>query len=276
MLQKSDMVPVSDKPFKPVDRVAGDLATGLIFLCDHARRDLPPEYGDLGLEASQFDRHIAYDIGAEAITLKLAERFGAPALMTRYSRLLIDPNRAEDDPTLIMPLSDGAVVPGNRHVSADERLKRLSLFYRPYHDAVAGMIDEALMEGIVPVIVSVHSFTHNWRGVTRPWDVGILWDRDPRLASPMIEAFRGQDGLVVGDNEPYSGALKGDTMYRHGTRRGLAHALIEYRQDLVGTEAGVAEWVDRSELVLRAILNNPELREIKHFGSCSDNRRTGR
>ena len=276
MLQMNEELVAAERPFKPVERIAGDLNTGLIFLCDHARRDLPGDYGDLGLPAAQFDRHIAYDIGAEAVTMGLAERFNAPAVLTRYSRLLIDPNRGEDDPTLIMPLSDGAVVPGNRHVSANERMKRLTLYYRPYHDAIATLIDEALMEGIVPVIVSVHSFTHNWRGASRPWHVGILWDRDPRLAVPMIEAFRQQEGLVVGDNEPYTGALKGDTMYRHGTRRGLAHALIEYRQDLVGEAAGVADWVERSEQVLRAILNAPDLRDIRHFGSKSDSRRLER
>lgn len=276
MLQKSEAVHTPDRPFRPVERISGDLTTGLIFLCDHARRDLPAEYGDLGLPAAQFERHIAYDIGAEAITRGLASQFNAPAVMTRYSRLLIDPNRGEDDPTLIMPLSDGAVVPGNRHIGADERMKRLTLYYRPYHDAVASLIDEALVEGIVPVVVSVHSFTHDWRGLTRPWQVGILWDRDPRLALPMIEGYRRQDGLVVGDNEPYTGALKGDTLFRHGTRRGLAHALIEYRQDLIGHEQGVNEWIERSEQVLRATMNASELREIRYFGSQSDARQNGR
>lgn len=271
MLQPADhnRLPQTDD-FTPVEELDGDMASGLILLCDHARNTLPERYGDLGLAPEQFSRHIAYDIGVEPLTRALSLALNAPAIMTRYSRLLIDPNRGEDDPTLIMPLSDGAVVPGNRHVGAAEREWRLNAYYRPYHDAIARRIDMALAAGHVPAIVAIHSFTHNWRGYIRPWHVGILWDSDPRLAVPMIAAFRRQEGLVVGDNEPYLGALKGDTMYRHGTSRGLAHALIEVRQDLIRDDAGVEEWTDRVLCVLRDILNAPDLRQQRHFGSLSD------
>jgi predicted N-formylglutamate amidohydrolase len=129
---------------------------------------------------------------------------------------------------------------------------------------------------VVPAILSVHSFTAHWRGFARPWHAGILWDRDPRLAVPLIDALRaGGNGLVIGDNEPYSGRLKGDCMYRHGTGRGLAHALVEIRQDLLGSAAGIGEWAERLAGCMASIAELGELREIRSFGSHSDGRATG-
>lgn len=258
---------VSDAHDDPVEEIGGDLSQGLILICDHATNLLPQRYGRLGLPESEFARHIAYDIGAGPLTRMIAQRMGVPAVMTCFSRLLIDPNRGEDDPTLIMRLSDGAVVPGNAHVDANERLNRLTRFYRPYHDAVARLIDKSLARDVVPAIIAVHSFTANWRGFPRPWHAGILWDADPRLAVPMIEALRAEGDIVVGDNEPYTGALKGDTMYKHGTCRGLAHALIEVRQDLIGDTAGVTAWADRLVPIFAALAKLSDLRDVRQYGS---------
>lgn len=191
--------------------------------------------------------------------------------MTRYSRLLIDCNRGEDDPTLIMRLSDGAIIPGNRTLTAGERAQRTARFYRPYHDAVRALIDRALAAGTVPVLLSMHSFTPVWRGVPRPWHAAVLWDKDPRLAAPLLSALRAEPGLVVGDNEPYHGALEGDCMWQHGTGRGLAHALVEVRQDLIAGKNGQAEWADRLagavERILADARSNPDLKTVKHYGS---------
>ena len=236
------------------ERVAGGARSPLLLLCDHASNHLPEAYGSLGLPVSQFDRHIAYDIGARDLTLALAHRLRVPAVLSRVSRLLIDPNRGLDDPTLIMKLSDGAIVPGNARIDEAERQRRTDLYYRPYHQAVTAALDAMVARGLAPLIVSLHSFTPQWKGMARPWHVGILWDRDGRLARPMIEAFSAQDGLVVGDNEPYSGALPGDTMNVHGTGRGIAHALIEIRQDLIATKSGVDEWCERVARVVEAIM----------------------
>jgi predicted N-formylglutamate amidohydrolase len=244
--------------------VAGAPESGILILCDHASNALPDDYGDLGLPPSQFERHIAYDIGAAAVTRSLARRLGAPAILTRFSRLLIDPNRGRDDPTLVMRLSDGAVIPGNATVDLAETLRRIERFYDPYDAAITRAIESALAAGHPPVLVTVHSFTPVWRGWPRPWHVGILWDADDRFARPLLDGLRAEKGLVVGDNEPYDGALSGDTVDRHGTVRGLANALIEIRQDLIATEAGAEEWAERFARLLAPLAARPDLRVPKH------------
>ncbi len=204
------------------------------------------------------------------MTRSLAEALGAPAVLSTFSRLLIDANRGEDDPTLIMRLSDGAVVPGNAKVDAAERARRIAHFHAPYHAAIAAAIERALAAGVIPALFSVHSFTPIWRGTPRPWHAGVLWDRDPRLAVPLIDALRADAGLVVGDNEPYAGALLNDTMYRHATRRGLAHALVEIRQDLIADEAGISAWSHRLTAILRDLNRDPELHELRRYGSHAE------
>jgi predicted N-formylglutamate amidohydrolase len=177
------------------------------------------------------------------VTLGLSDLFEAPAILSRYSRLLIDPNRGEDDPTLIMKLYDGSVIEGNRRVDATETARRITAYHRPYHAAIGAALDAAQAEGIAPRLVSIHSFTPQLRGrAPRPWHVGVLWDEDDRIAGPLIERLRAEDELVVGDNEPYSGHLRGDTLWRHGTCRGLPHVLIEIRNDLIADAAGQAAW----------------------------------
>lgn len=263
----SDPQIAAAKDDPPFERIDGDRSGGLLLLCDHASNRVPAPYGDLGLPPGAFERHIAYDIGCEALTRRLAATTGAPALMTRFTRLLIDPNRGEDDPTLVMRLSDGAVVPGNATVDAAERERRIARFHRPYHDAIDAELDAMAETGVTPAIVSIHSFTPAWKGVPRPWHVGILWDADPRISVALIAALRSDGDLVVGDNEPYDGALKGDTLYRHGTARGLAHTLIEVRQDLIADPGEASAWADRLLERLEPVLVDPHIREVRHHGS---------
>jgi len=237
----------------------GRADAGLLLLCDHAGNAFPPEYGTLGLPASQLQRHIAYDIGAAEVTRQLSAVLGAPAVMTRYSRLLIDPNRGEDDPTLIMRLSDGAIVPGNRVLTPAEREKRVQLYYRPYHEAIGGVLDRCVATGVAPAILSVHSFTESWKGVSRPWHAGVLWARDPRLAVPLFDALCAENDLIVGANQPYAGQYEGDTLWQHGTRRGLAHAIIEIRQDLIRDRKGQTAWAERLARIMRGLLDRADL-----------------
>jgi len=263
-----DMTPPADAGNPPpFEIVPGDPARGIVLTCDHAENCLPARYGTLGLGPEALARHIAWDPGARAVTLALAGRLGAPAVLSRFSRLLIDPNRGRDDPTLVMRISDRAPIPGNLAVDETERAARIARYYAPYDDAIARTIDGALATGTVPAIVAIHSFTPVWRGRGRPWQVGVLWDADPRLAVPLIDALRSPGDLVVGDNEPYDGALAGDALYRHATRRGLPHALVELRQDLIADDAGVEDWTDRLAAILTALDDRPGIREIRHFGS---------
>lgn len=239
----------------------GRADAGLVVLCDHAGNAFPPGYGTLGLPAAQLERHIAYDIGAAGIVRAISEALGVPAVMTRYSRLLIDPNRGPDDPTQIMRLSDGAVIPGNRKLDAAEREKRTRLYYDPYHRAIDRVLDRCVATGVPPMLLSVHSFTESWRTVARPWHVGVLWDlRDPRLAKPLLEGFYAEGDLIVGENEPYMGQVEGDCLWQHGTERGLANAILEVRQDLIRDAAGQAAWGERTARIVAKILGDTYLK----------------
>ena len=246
-----------DAGFAPVTCLDGDAACGLLLLCDHASAALPKAYGSLGLSRDHFSRHIAYDIGAAEVTRELAAQLRAPALMSNFSRLLIDPNRGADDPTLVMRISDRALIPGNARIDEAEIERRRSLYWRPYRQAIDARLDDMLATGIVPAIVSIHSFTPVWRDRPRPWQVGVLWDCDDRLARPFIAALRNEPDLVVGDNEPYDGALEGDTMFDHGTLRGLAHMLVEIRQDLIAEPADARAWARRLAPMIRTGLERP-------------------
>ncbi len=260
----------SNTAFPAFKITPGDMGGGLLLLCDHARNALPAEYGTLGLDASAFERHIAYDIGAEALTLGLAAALGVPAVQSCFSRLLIDPNRGADDPTIVMRLSDGTIVPGNHPITRDEINSRIERFHAPYHQAVAGVVDEMIATGPPPMIFSIHSFTPRWKQIVRPWEVAMLWDNDPRLPKFMIEGMRRDAKLMVGDNEPYDGALRNDTMYQHATQRGLAQGLIEVRQDLLGDDEGVFQWVNRLAPLLEEANAAPHMHEIRHYGSRTD------
>ncbi len=246
----------------------------LIFVCDHASNALPREYGTLGLDPESFRRHIAYDIGAADVTRAMAQAFNAPAVLGCYSRLLVDLNRGADDPTLVMKLSDRAVIPGNAKADSAEVATRTRRFYRPYHDAIEAQIARARAQGIAPVVISIHSFTPEWRGKKRPWQVGVLWNRkDGRLALPLLEALRREGDLTIGDNEPYSGELEGDCMEQHALAHGFAHVLIEIRQDLIETATGATQWAGRLMPILRTSLARLDPSQVRG-PAMNDDKRT--
>jgi predicted N-formylglutamate amidohydrolase len=178
-----------------------------------------------------------------------------------YSRLVIDCNRRLDDPTSIVEVSDGDRVPGNLGLSPAQRAQRAREIFAPYHAAVATALEQAGgATGVAPALVAIHSFTEVFGGRARPWHCGILWDRDPRLAVPLLAALRAEPGLVVGDNEPYSGRHPADyTVDTHGERHGRPHVCIEVRQDLLATPAGIAQWAGRLSRILAPRLADPAL-----------------
>jgi predicted N-formylglutamate amidohydrolase len=238
----------------PCEIIPGDPACGLVLACDHASNFVPDDIV-LGVAPEEFARHIAYDIGAAGVTRALARALGAPAVLTNFSRLIIDPNRGRDDPTLVMRLSDGAVVPGNARIDEAGKAARIARFYEPFDAAITEALTAAEATGRQPALVTIHSFTPYWRGVPRPWHVGILYDGDDRLARPLIDGLAADPaGLIVGDNDPYGGGLPGDTIDRHATVRGLRNALVEIRQDLIAGEDGQRDWAARFAKVLAPLL----------------------
>lgn len=237
-------------PFDVVDH-SGDPGRvhGLVLVCDHASNIVPPGVTPLGISDADMNRHIAWDVGAGGVTRRLAQDLGARAVLSRFSRLVIDPNRGEDDPTLVMKLYDGTIIEGNRSVDAAEVERRLKDYHRPYHQQISAALDSVEAD---PVLVSMHSYTPqlNNRPV-RPWQIGLLWDRDDRLVKPLLRRLREEPDLFVGDNEPYSGHLAGDSMWMHGTQRGIPHVLIEIRNDLIPDAEGQQAWADRLAPILR-------------------------
>jgi predicted N-formylglutamate amidohydrolase len=230
-----------------------------LLTCDHATNQVPDwvNGGDLGLPEAEMGRHIAYDIGAAGLTRALARALEAPAILSCFSRLVIDPNRGEDDPTLLMKLYDGTIIPANRHAGPAELAARLDRLYHPYHTALAALA------GRRPdtVICAIHSFTHQLRGrPPRPWQIGILYSHlDDRLAAPLIARLSTEPDLTVGDNEPYAGHLPGDAIDRHALRTGRPNVLIEVRQDLIRTGDGQEAWATRLAPILQSVLAEQRL-----------------
>lgn len=214
-----------------------------LITCDHATNVVPDTIagGDLGLDPAEMTRHIAHDIGALGVARALGAALDAPVIWSNFSRLVIDPNRGSDDPTLLMKVYDGTIIPANRYADGAERVARQALCYRPYHDAYAAL---AARPDIA--IVAIHSFTPQLRGrPTRPWQVGVLSAQDRRLADPLLACLQAEGDLCVGDNEPYVGHLPGDAVDQHALQHGRLNALIELRNDLIETPDAQQHWAQR-------------------------------
>ena len=215
-----------------------------LITCDHAS-NLVPEFvngGTLGVAPEDMARHIAYDVGAAGVAYALGRLLDAPVICSNFSRLVIDPNRGEDDPTLMMKLYDGTIIPGNRHADQAELEKRLNRLYRPYHTALSQMA--ARQPGTI--ICSVHSFTRQFKGrPPRPWHLGLLYAVDDRLARPLLARLNAEDDLCVGDNQPYSGHLAGDAIARHAIAYERPNILLELRNDLIETPPAQEAWAER-------------------------------
>src|SRR5690348_3016955 len=226
-----------------------------LLICDHASDAIPAALGDLGLDAGQRRRHIAWDIGIAEVTRHVARRLDAPAVLSGYSRLVIDCNRHLDDPTSIAQESDEVPVPGNRRLDAAARATRAEACFWPYHHAITAQIARMRAAGRAPALISLHSFTPVMQGFERPWHIGVLWNKDGRLAKPVLEGLARDPALCVGDNQPYDGrAGRGYGVAMHGEREGLPHVLLELRQDLIDTHHGAADWGERLARLFEEIL----------------------
>jgi len=249
----------------PFDVLNPDGAAPVVLICDHASPAIPGALNDLGLDTSALGHHVAVDIGASDVTRSLSRRLDAPAVLAGYSRLLIDMNRPTGDPESILEISDGIPVPGNRGLSEEEIAGREETFFWPYHRAIADITAQLWRRGPAPVLFSVHSFTPSLNGEERRWDVGVLWNRDPRLALPLIQNLCRRDVLRVGDNEPYSGREKAYTIDRHAGAQGLPACAVEIRQDHLKTSQGMDHWAEILGDALKDILTMETLHRVEHF-----------
>jgi len=235
----------------------------VLLICDHANPTIPQALGDLGLTDEQRGFHIAYDIGAAAVTRNLSVALDAPAVMCGYSRLVIDCNRSPGNPESIIEVSDGNPIPGNRNLTDTDVQQRQSEIFWPYHSTISTAVTQMWRRnGRPPALFSVHSFTPIWGGQQRPWDVGILWHHDKRISEPLMVDLEKTHGLHVGDNLPYAGIEAAYSIDVHGDAAGIANVVIEIRQDQVSHAAGIQAWSDRLAQSLPPIFANDDLHRI--------------
>lgn len=230
-------------------------AAPMIFICDHASNRVPPEIGDLGIDAAEMQRHIAWDIGAAAVTELLAQRFDAPAFFATASRLVIDCNRNWGDPGLMREISDGTPIPANRGIGAAEKKRRWDVYHQAYHTAIDAAIEAKLEAGQRPKIVAIHSMTPAMKGVLRPWQIAMCAHEERGLNDRVLAELRRNAGIVVGDNEPYNLDPREDfSIPHHAMRRGLPHLQVEFRQDEIDSPAGQARWAAIFATAIQAAL----------------------
>jgi len=234
-----------DEP-APVDIIRKDSESRFFLVCEHAGKLMPRRLDHLGLPEHERERHIAWDIGAGGMSHEMAARLGATLVTQRYSRLVIDCNRSPAVASAMPELSESTTIPGNLAISPAEREARVGEIFRPFHDTVRALLDERAAAGRETVLVTLHSFTPVFKGVSRPWQVGILYNRDPRLGQALLALLEHESDLCVGDNQPYRvDDLSDYTIPVHGEQRGIVHVEIEVRQDLLASEAGQRHWGER-------------------------------
>jgi predicted N-formylglutamate amidohydrolase len=235
-------------------RVLRDNGRSDLFLtADHAGRMIPQRLGQLGLPESELVRHIGWDIGIAGVTERLSQALDATAVLQTYSRRVIDCNRDPAVPSSIPEVSETTEVPGNHNLSAADRAARIDAIFTPYQTRIRSLLDARAAASRRTVLVAMHSFTPVFKGESRAMQVGVLYNRDARLASILLTLLRAEGDLVVGDNAPY--AISDTSDYGvpvHGERRGLPHVEIEIRQDLIADEAGQAAWAARFARLLQA------------------------
>lgn len=232
----------------PVEVVNPDGLSRVLLVCDHASNRLPAAAGTLGLAPGDIDTHIGWDIGAAAVARHLSRLLDATLVLSGYSRLLIDCNRPTQVAGSIPEASAGIPVPGNVGLRPEEREARTQTFFRPYHSTIESILEERARHPRwpIPVLLSIHSFTPELHGKKRPWNVGLLYGKDTRLAHAFLEWLRRDPSLVVGDNEPYRVSADTDyTIPTHGEARGILHTAFEIRQNGITDEAGQRAWAER-------------------------------
>jgi predicted N-formylglutamate amidohydrolase len=240
----------AEEPVARIENAEG--RSPILLICEHASSNLPSRYGTLGLGPAELDSHIAWDPGALGVARGLSRLLDAPLIHATVSRLVLDLNRDPEAPDSITTLSERTTVPGNLQLDPAERARRVREVYEAFHGTVDAFTDARKAAGQVRAIVSLHSFTPVYRDVQRPWDIGLIFDRDERFARIAEAGLRQDPTLTIGMNQPYSPADRVfHTLDRHAARRDLAPLMIEIRNDLIRTEDGQASWSNRLAPLLR-------------------------
>lgn len=243
----------------PVEVVNEGGSSDIVLICEHASNHMPAEYGRLGVAEPELQRHIAWDVGAAAVTCGLSRLLDAPAFLGTYSRLLVDLNRPFGVPSSMPVRSEATDIPGNVGMPDEERERRRRTIFEPFHAAVAAHLDARAQAGRPTILVTIHSFTPVFLGVARPWHAGILYDQSEGFARRVIEALSADHSLTVGHNVPYEIERASDyAIPVHGTDRGHPAILVEIRHDLIEDEAGIATWIQRLGRVLNQTIEEPQ------------------
>ena len=242
LLHADDSQPVA------VHRAGADAT--FLFTCDHAGRRTPLRLNRLGLPDAAFDLHIAWDIGAGALTERLSQALGACCILQTYSRLVIDCNRAPERPDAAPAVSDGVAIPGNTELTSDALAERVRAIHAPYHAAIAAELDARQARGLATLVVFMHSFTPRMGGQDRPWHLGVLHKDGSRFSAIVLELLSRAPGLVVGDNQPYAMDDVDYSAPLHAIGRGLDYLELEVRQDLIADETGQARIAGLLQAVL--------------------------
>lgn len=230
----------------PVEVLRVQGSSPFLLTAEHAGRALPKRLGTLGLSDRDLGRHIAWDIGIASVTRRLSEKLDAAAVLQTYSRLVVDCNRWPEAEDFVTSFSESTEIPGNVDLAPDEIEVRAKEIFHPYHYAIRDLLDARISSGRTTVLAAMHSCTPVYLGVSRPWHVGVLYDKDPTFARILLELLHGEGKLIVGDNEPYFLTSEKDyAVPVHGEQRGIPHVEIEIRQDLIESESGQAEWAER-------------------------------
>ena len=243
-----------DEPV-PYEVVRSTGRSPFLLTCDHAGNRIPRALGTLGLSEHELGRHIAWDIGAAAVARMLAVELDAVLILQPYSRLVIDCNRPLDAPSSIVTLSERTVIPGNQELLPGEAEDRARSIFQPYHGRIVEELARRERVGQRTVLITVHRFTPVYMENARAWHAGVLYQRDARLARPLLAALRAEPGLAVGDNQPYAVSDQTDyAIVEYGERRGLLHVELEIRQDLISALPGQQEWAARLARLLPGAL----------------------
>lgn len=249
LLEADEPSPVLLHPpgIEPAEWAAG--GSPFLLAADHAGRRLPRKLGDLGIGAAELSRHIGWDIGIWGTTVHLADLLGTLAIGQAYSRLVIDCNRNPDWPSAVPEISESTAISGNLGLAPEARAVRVAEIHAPYHAALDGLVRERLAVRRPLLFVAMHSFTPVYKGVSRPWHAGVLYDEDDArclpLARAMLALLRAEPGLVVGANEPYALSASSDhSVPTHAQAHGVPYLELEIRQDLIAPPEGQRRWAE--------------------------------